>query len=200
MLEYSVTIKNGIEPVFPEKSQEIKRNMDGKARRIQILEKIKESSKPVSASKLAALYGVSRQVVVQDIALIRAAGHEIISTNRGYILNEPSGLSRIFKVSHTEEQMEDELTTIVDLGGKIKDVVVNHRVYGRMEAALNISSRRNITEFMNDIKAGKSSPLMKVTSNYHYHTVEADTRETLDLIESALKEKGYLVDRKEMED
>ena len=96
MLEYSVTIKNGIEPVFPERSQEIKRNMDGKARRIQILEKIKESSKPVSASKLAALYGVSRQVVVQDIALIRAAGHEIISTNRGYILNEPSGLSRIF--------------------------------------------------------------------------------------------------------
>ena len=141
MLEYSVTIKNGIESVFPERLQEIKRNMDGKERRIQILEKIKESSKPVSASKLAALYGVSRQVVVQDIALIRAAGHEIISTNRGYILNEPSGLSRIFKVSHTEEQMEDELTTIVDLGGKIKDVVVNHRVYGRMEAALNISSR-----------------------------------------------------------
>ncbi len=173
--------------------------MNGTERRTQILKDIKESSKPVSASKLAAAYGVSRQVVVQDIALIRAVGHEIISTNRGYILNEASAISRIFKVSHTEDQMEDELTTIVDLGGKVKDVIINHRVYGRMEAPLNISSRRNVAEFMSDIRAGKSSPLMKVTSNYHYHTVEADSSETLDLIENALAEKGYLVKQKEGE-
>ena len=174
--------------------------MNGTERRIQILNEIKESAKPVSASKLASMHGVSRQVIVQDIALIRAAGHEVISTNRGYLLNDASGLSRVFKVSHTEDQMEDELTTIVDLGGKIKDVVVNHRVYGRMEAPLNISSRRNVTEFMNDIKAGKSSPLMKVTSNYHYHTVEADSADTLDLIGKALEEKGYLVKQKEGND
>ncbi len=167
--------------------------MNGTERRMRILKNIKESSNPVSASRLATAYGVSRQVIVQDIALIRAAGHQIISTNRGYILNDTSSYSRIFKVSHTEEQMEDELTTVVDLGGEIKDVIVNHRVYGRMEASLNINSRRKIMEFMNDIKAGKSSPLMKVTSNYHYHTIEADSPETLDLIENALVEKGYLI-------
>lgn len=167
--------------------------MNGTERRMRILKNIKESGSPVSASRLAAAYGVSRQVIVQDIALIRAVGHQIISTNRGYILNDASSYSRIFKVSHTDEQMEDELTTIVDLGGDVKDVIVNHRVYGRMEAPLNINSRRKITEFMNDIKAGKSTPLMKVTSNYHYHTVEADSPETLDLIENALAEKGYLI-------
>ena len=173
--------------------------MNGIDRRMEILKSIKQSSKPISASKLAAEYGVSRQVIVQDIALIRALGHEIISTNRGYILNSPPGFTRIFKVSHTEEQMEDELRTIVDLGGEVLDVVVRHRVYGRMKASLDISSRHDIDEFMNDIRTGKSSPLMSVTSNFHYHTVEADDEKTLDLIEKALYEKGYLIEKKESE-
>ena len=120
--------------------------MTGKERRENILKSISESSSPLSASKIADMFGVSRQVVVQDIALIRAAGHEILSTNRGYILQNPVPLtSRVFKVSHTEEELVDELTVIVDLGGNILDVVVNHKLYGRMQAPLNISSRRNIT-------------------------------------------------------
>ncbi|MGN1350391.1 MAG: 3H domain-containing protein [Anaerovoracaceae bacterium] len=169
--------------------------MTGKERRENILKSISESSSPLSASKIADMFGVSRQVVVQDIALIRAAGHEILSTNRGYILQNPVPLtSRVFKVSHTEEELEDELTVIVDLGGNILDVVVNHKLYGRMQAPLNISSRRNITSFMNNMKSGKSTPLMRITSNYHYHTVEADSEETLDLIEQALRERGYLIE------
>ena len=73
-------------------------------------------------------------------------------------------------------------------------MVVNHKLYGRMQAPLNISSRRNITSFMNNMKSGKSTPLMRITSNYHYHTVEADSEETLDLIEQALRERGYLIE------
>ena len=169
--------------------------MTGKERREHILKSIRESSSPISASRMAEQYGVSRQVVVQDIALIRAAGHEILSTNRGYILQSPEPLtSRVFKVSHTEEELEDELTVIVDLGGTVRDVVVNHKMYGRMQAALNISSRRNIASFMENLRSGKSTPLMKITSNYHYHTVEADSEETLDLIEQALRQRGYLID------
>jgi hypothetical protein len=171
--------------------------MTGTERRDEILRVIKESDKPLSASKLAEKYGVSRQVVVQDIALIRASGNEILSTNRGYILNEPVSVSRVFKVSHTDEELEDELVSIVDLGGTVRNVVVNHKIYGRMEAVLNISSRRHVAAFMNDIKSGKSSPLMKITSNYHYHNVEADSVETLDLIEKMLREKGYLIDPEE---
>ena len=85
---------------------------------------------PVSGSDLAKKFSVSRQVIVQDIALIRAAGYDIISTNRGYIINEPAAVSRVFKVKHTDAQVEEELTEIIDLGGIVRNVMVNHRVYG----------------------------------------------------------------------
>ena len=158
--------------------------MHGSERREQIIRQIQESKAPVSGTKLASLYSVSRQVIVQDIALIRAAGYEIISTNRGYILNQPKTVCRIFKVQHTDEQLEEELNTI------------HHRVYGKMEAELALSSRRKVGAFMEDIRSGKSSPLKNITSNYHYHKVSADSEETLDLIEQELREKGFLVEER----
>ena len=157
------------------------------------------SSAPVPGKALAAQYEVSRQVIVQDIALIRAAGHDIISTNRGYILHESHLVERIFKVKHTDDQVEDELYTIVDLGGRVRNVMVNHRVYGHMEASLNINSRRNAVEFIDDIRSGKSTPLKNITSNYHYHVVEADSEKTLDMIQEALEEKGFLLEQEEWE-
>ena len=169
--------------------------MTGSERRNAIINQIRGSSAPVPGKSLAASYDVSRQVIVQDIALIRAAGYEIISTNRGYILSEPSSVSRIFKVRHTDGQLEEELCSIVDLGGCVKNVMVNHKVYGHMEADLNITSRRKAVEFIKDIRSGKSSPLKNITSDYHYHVVEADSEETLDLIEDMLREKGFLVEQ-----
>lgn len=168
--------------------------MTGLERRQKIIRMIQESGTPVSGKELAKTCDVSRQVIVQDIALIRAAGYEIISTNRGYILNAPHTATRVFKVSHTDEQLEDELCAIVDLGGKVVDVIVNHRVYGRLEAPLGISSRKKVKEFIADIKSGKSSPLKNITSNYHYHTIEAENEETLDSIEEMLRAKKYLVE------
>ena len=167
---------------------------EGEKRRSQIIKILKDSKSPVSGTKLAKVLKVSRQVIVQDIALIRAAGHDIISTNRGYIINEPAAVSRVFKVKHTDEQVEEELTEIIDLGGIVRNVMINHRVYGHMEAEINITSRRKVTEFMEDIRKGKSSPLKNITSDYHYHKVEADSEETLDLIENMLRDKGFLVE------
>ena len=161
--------------------------MNTSERRKEILKTLRSSDFPVAARELAAKFGVSRQVIVQDIALIRAAGYDIISTNRGYIINEPAAVSRVFKVKHTDAQVEEELTEIIDL-------MVNHRVYGHMEAEINITSRRKVTEFMDDIQNGKSSPLKNITSDYHYHKVEADSEETLDLIEDMLRNKGFLVE------
>lgn len=132
--------------------------------------------------------GVSRQVVVQDIALLRTMGYPILSTASGYVLNESKHASRLFKVCHTNEQTEDELVTIVDLGGTVVDVMVNHRVYGKMSAPLNIKNRRDVQLFMNNIKTGKSTPLMNVTSGYHFHHVCAEQEEILDEIEEALRE------------
>lgn len=169
--------------------------MSGLERREEIMNQIKKSNTPIPAKKLAEIFDVSRQIIVQDIALLRASGYDIISTNRGYLLNAPAVVSRIIKVNHTDEQVEDELITIVDLGGKVIDVRVNHKVYGVMEAPLQISSRKKVQDFVEEIRSGKSSPLLNVTSGYHYHKIEAESEEMLDEIEQALKEKGYLIER-----
>lgn len=169
--------------------------MTGTERRNFIINHIKQSESPVPGKALAELCDVSRQVIVQDMAIIRTAGYDIISTNRGYIIqNSPAVHSRILKVQHTDEQMEDELNAIVDLGGNVINVMVHHKAYGRMEAALGINSRKKVKDFMETIKSGKSSPLKNITSNYHYHNIEAENEETLDLIEQTLKQKGFLVE------
>ena len=167
--------------------------MTGADRREKIIKCIEEAEKPIPAKRLAADYGVSRQVIVQDIALIRAAGYDILSTNRGYILTKPGRVTRVLKVSHTDEQIEEELCAIVDMGAEVLNVMVHHKVYGTMEAALNISSRKKISQFMDEIRSGKSSPLKNITSNYHYHTIAADSEKILDEVEAILKEKGILV-------
>lgn len=169
-------------------------SMTGSDRRQEILKNIKESDRPVSGSKLAKDYDVSRQVIVQDIALLRASGYDIISTNRGYVLEGQTCAERVFKVRHTDEQLETELCTIVDLGGQVKNVMVNHKIYGHIEAELGITSRRKVKEFLADIESGKSTPLKNITSDYHYHTVTADSEETLGLIEEELRKLGFLVE------
>lgn len=169
-------------------------SMTGSDRRQEILKNIKESDRPVSGSKLAKDYDVSRQVIVQDIALLRASGYDIISTNRGYVLEGQTCAERVFKVRHTDEQLETELCTIVDLGGQVKNVMVNHKVYGHIAAELGITSRRKVKEFLADIESGKSTPLKNITSDYHYHTVTADSEETLGMIEEELRKLGFLVE------
>lgn len=171
------------------------KEVSGKERRKQILELIRQSVVPLSGAKLGQLTGVSRQVVVQDIALLRTEGHEIISTARGYILPaEEKCVSRKFKVYHTDERMKEELDTIVDLGGAVQDVMVNHRTYGKVSAELQIRSRRDVQNFLEQIRSGKSMPLLRITSGYHFHTVNAESEEIMDEIEEALKAKGFLAD------
>jgi len=169
--------------------------MHGTERRKKILELLRKSDAPLSGGALGTATGVSRQVVVQDIALLRTEGHAITATARGYVLNAPHLPSRQFKVCHTNDQTADELNTIVDLGGCVVDVMINHRVYGKMTAPLNIKSRRDVQTFLHSIATGKSTPLMNITSGYHFHTVSAEQTEILDEIETALQEKGYLAPR-----
>ena len=167
--------------------------LNGSQRRKKIVNMLKQSSIPLSGTALGKETGVSRQVVVQDIALLRTEGYDIVATTRGYVLNTAGQVMRVFKTYHTDEkQMEEELTTIVDLGGCILDVIVNHRTYGKLSAVLDIRNRRDVQIFVNQIKTGKSSPLSNVTSGYHFHRVSAEREEILDEIEAALKEKGML--------
>ena len=168
--------------------------LTGADRRRKILELIGNSEAPLSGSALGRLTGVSRQVVVQDIALLRTEGQAILATPRGYLLDRPTEVTRLFKVCHTNEQTEEELNLIVDLGGCVEDVVVNHRTYGKLSAPISIRCRRDVQTFMEQIRTGKSSLLMNITSGYHFHHVSADREETLDEIGAALKEKGFLAE------
>jgi len=160
-------------------------------RQEEILRLLRKMDSPVSGSTLSKHFGVSRQIIVQDINQLKKAGKPIISTTKGYILDPGRRVERVFKVKHTIDETESELNLIVDLGAEIKDVFIFHKVYGEIFAKLNISSRRDIQAFMDDIRSGKSSPLMTVTSGYHYHTVTAKDPETLDLVDKALKENGF---------
>lgn len=165
--------------------------MDGQARRKKLIEILQKSTVPVSGTALSKALDVSRQVVVTDIALIRANGIDVISTNRGYVISADSKCKRIIKSHHNDEQILDELFTIVDNGGCAENIIINHRFYNRLEAPLKVSSRREAKEFMEAILSGKSKSLSSATSGYHYHTISADDEATLDLIEEELKAKGY---------
>ena len=168
--------------------------MEGTKRREQLVKLLNEQTDPISGGELSRLLGVSRQVIVQDITLLRATGINIFSTTKGYLIyhSEEPRAKRIFKVRHTTEQIEDELCTFVDNGGKILDVIVNHGIYGDIATALTIRNRQDVYDFVNKVRESKIVPLKDLADGIHQHTVVADTEETLDRIEQALQAKGYL--------
>lgn len=166
--------------------------MKAAERREAIIKKLKNSAEPLSGAALAQELGVSRQVIVQDISILRAQGNEVLSTNRGYVLQHSEEASRVFKVIHTEEEIRKEFSIIVDCGGRIRDEFVYHKVYGTMRGELNIRSRLDIENYLKQIREGQSRPLMRATSGYHYHTVTAESREILDMIQNKLEECGFL--------
>ena len=106
--------------------------MNGTERREKIVEYIMESNEPISGTRLAEIFDVSRQVIVQDMALIRANGMDVISTHKGYVLHIQKNASRVFHVNHTDDELEKELCMIVDMGGKVVNVMVDHKVYGKL--------------------------------------------------------------------
>ena len=161
-------------------------------RRKAIVNLLLASKTPILGSELSEQFNVSRQIIVQDITVLKGLGYEILSTHNGYVMCKSPLVERVFKLKHTTEQTEDELTTIVDFGGTVVDVFVWHKVYGRISAALNIFSRLQVKQFLEGVRTGKSTELMNITGGYHYHTVRADSEEVLNKIENYLKEKNYL--------
>ena len=161
--------------------------MTGEERRTQILQMLKDQTSPLSGTALADAFHVSRQVIVQDIALMRAENHRILSTNRGYLYHrtDSAGLlpKRVVSVRHTTEQVLEEFMTILELGGKILDVVVEHELYGQI---------RDAQEFYEKLMQSKDEPLKILTGDCHYHTIAAPSEKLLDLIEQALQKDGFL--------
>lgn len=174
----------------------MKAYMDGEERRQELLEILAKASEPVSGTELSGQLGVSRQVIVQDIALLRAVDKNILSTNKGYVLYHEQKVKqtkRTYKVYHTDEQIRDELNTIVDEGGHVLDVVVEHDIYGQITVDLIINNRADVNAFVTKLEQSHTKSLNKLTDGVHFHTVEADSEDILERIENALKEKGYLL-------
>ena len=166
--------------------------MKAAERRKAIVNLLLSEQEALSGSALSERFGVSRQIIVQDITVLKGMGYDILSTHNGYIMQKSPLKERVLKLHHTTEQTEDELSLIVGLGGTVVDVFVWHKVYGKMEAKLNIFSDLHVKQFIEGVRTGKSSELMNITGGYHYQTIRADSEEILDRIENVLKERGYI--------
>ncbi|MCI8402443.1 MAG: transcription repressor NadR [Lachnospiraceae bacterium] len=168
--------------------------MDGKTRRQEIIRILTQASGPISGSTLATSFGVSRQVIVQDIALLRTE-HPILATAQGYLLytHPARSFRRAFLVKHSYEEIYDELSAIVTLGGRVLDVTVEHDVYGELRADLNLSTLEDIQHFCNLLARSKSGPLFPISAGIHLHTVEAASEGILTQIEETLQSRGYLL-------
>lgn len=173
--------------------------MNANERREKIIKRLQKADKPMTATVLAEIFGVSRQAIVGDISVIRASGVDVTSLVRGYIIEKKEVYTKIFKVIHSDEDVEKELGLIVDLGGTIVDVFVFHRVYGKLSAPMGIKSRLQIKQFLDEIASGKSSLLKNVTAGYHYHTVSAESEDIINKIEKALSENGFIAPLKPYE-
>lgn len=168
--------------------------MKAEKRREEILSLLGNAESAIPANVLKERFNVSRQVIVQDIAILRANGYDVTATSRGYIFGEKAQAERVFKCRHSFEEIVGEGMLIINAGGRIDDIFVNHRVYGRINARLNLGNRTDVEELYRSLVSGASKPLMSVTDGYHYHTVSADSEETLTRIEELLRERGYLIE------
>lgn len=165
-------------------------------RKQELLALLKGAKESMNGQSLAEHFGVTRQIIVQDIALLRADGAQIISTNRGYIYkssDDNSYAHRLFKVNHTVNEMEEELLAIVDNGGRIQNIMIDHPVYGEIQTLLKLTCRRDVRHFLKQATSSDFRPLSELTNGVHFHLVEADSQQDLDYIEEALHLLGFLV-------
>ncbi len=169
--------------------------MKAEERRQRILECFRRQTEPVSASALAAEFSVSRQIIVGDVALLRASGVEIEATPRGYILTEKEkkGLIRRVACIHNREQTEDELNICVDYGCEVLDVIVEHPVYGQLTGELHLQSRYDVAQFMKKVRREDAHSLSELTGGAHLHTLCCPGEEHFQKVCEALEKAGYLL-------
>ena len=168
--------------------------MNTAQRREHILEYLKAADRPLSATALAQKLCVSRQIIVGDVALIRAAGESITATPRGYVLDRPqAGLVRTVACLHSSEDMERELTLIVDQGCTVENVIVEHPVYGQLTGPLDLSSRYDVSGFMRKVEENAARPLSVLTGGIHLHTLRCPDGPAFQRTVQALEQAGFLV-------
>ena len=163
-------------------------------RRELLLKELKESKGPNKGADLAEQFSVSRQVIVKDIALLRAKGEEIIATSRGYIMPQESGLKkRVIACKHKPTDVRDELEIIINNGGRVKDVIIEHSIYGDIRGNLMLESNLDIDKFLEKYQTNAFKLLSSLTNGTHLHTIEALNNSVLDMIENKLAKNNFLL-------
>ena len=171
--------------------------MDAVQRRAALSDYLSQAAGPVSASVLAARFSVSRQIIVGDIALLRAGGLDIAATPRGYLLPRPTpGLTRQLACVHRPEDMGRELELMVDNGCTVLDVIVEHPIYGQLTGQLQISSRYDVGQFVQRCRRQEAAPLSQLTEGIHHHTVACPSQEAYDRVRESLSKLGFLLEEK----
>ena len=168
--------------------------MNASQRRERILEYLKAAQPPLSATALAQKLSVSRQIIVGDVALLRAAGEGITATPRGYVLDAPRpGMVATVACAHSGADMERELTLMVDQGCTVENVIVEHPVYGQLTGPLELSSRYDVAEFIRRVRECEAQPLSALTDGVHLHRLRCPDEGALERVRAALDGAGFLV-------
>lgn len=168
--------------------------MNSIERREDIIKLLLESNEPLKGSFIAKRYSVTRQVIVKDIAILRAKGKNIIATPDGYIINANNNKAKaIIAVSHTEDEMIEELSIVIKYGGMIEDVVVEHPLYGEIKGMIMIKNYNELNKFIEKYNEQKAKLLSALTNGVHLHTIAAETQDDIDLIILELKKNNFIV-------
>ena len=171
--------------------------LSGDDRRAELIRILENSGKAISGTELAKHFEVSRQVIVQDIALLRAVNKNILATNKGYILfrekDQIGKVQRTVCVCHEDQEILKEFECVLDFGAKVLDCTVEHEVYGQISVELMIQSMDEARKFVEQLETCESKSLNILTGGIHYHTIEASSMRVLDAVERALQDAGYLV-------
>lgn len=171
--------------------------MTTKERRAEILRLLRASREALSATALAGQLGVSRQVIVGDVALLRAAGENISATPRGYVLSADSGdLIRTVACHHKGEDTERELNIMVDNGCTVRDVIVEHPIYGQLTGVLDLKNRYDVGQFVRRLGQGDTIPLSALTDGVHLHTLLCPDEASFERVLAQLREAGLLFQQK----
>ena len=167
--------------------------MDAQERRQHIARRLDGAQGPVSATTLARECSVSRQIIVGDIALLRAAGADISATPRGYvILRDRGGLTRTVACQHDADGMEQELNAMVDQGCTVLDVIVEHPIYGQLTGPLQVSNRHDVQQFIHRCQEAEALPLSRLTDGIHLHTLSCPDEASLERVRENLRKLGIL--------
>jgi transcriptional regulator of NAD metabolism len=168
--------------------------MDTEKRRNSICRMLAAASDPISASSMAEKLSVSRQIIVGDIAILRASGHDIIATPRGYVTGSEHGsefpYTGVAACRHGRDRLLEELYAIVDLGGTVIDVTVDHAVYGQLCGMLNVASRYDADEFVRILDSEEAQPLYTLTGGIHFHRIGCRSKKIFEAIMKELTDRG----------